>query len=160
MTKHVNTEIRRGRRKKEATGAPQEGATGRLTHRLPGARGFTPAVLLPAAAAWTDASAVGLSRAPASIPRRPGRAARFTSASAASRDGSRTALRTARRGARSAWTRHATGLAGPSRCSYPDRWTPEPLFASAPSPDMPLELATQSVVKTSGPDPSSARREG
>lgn len=63
--------------------------TRRLTHWLPGARGFAPSVLLPSATAWTDESAVGLSGAPASIPKRLGRAARFTRVSAASRIESR-----------------------------------------------------------------------
>jgi four helix bundle protein len=58
-------------------------------HRLPGARGLTPAVLLPDATAWTDPSAGGRRGAPASIPKRPGRAARFAGASAASRIASR-----------------------------------------------------------------------
>lgn len=58
-------------------------------HRLPGVRGLTPAVLLPVTAARTDPSAVGRPGAPASIPRRSGRTARFTGASAASRIASR-----------------------------------------------------------------------
>jgi hypothetical protein len=66
---------------------PKDG--GPSPHRLPGARGLTPSVLLPAAAARTDPSAVGRRGAPASIPKRPGRTARFTGASAASRIASR-----------------------------------------------------------------------
>ncbi len=44
----------------------------RLSHELPGVRGLAPAVLLPVATAWTDASAVGRLGAPASIPNRSG----------------------------------------------------------------------------------------
>ena len=57
--------------------------TGRPTHWLPGARGFTPAVLLPIAIRRLIGSALGRSGAPASIPQRLGRAARFAGAGAA-----------------------------------------------------------------------------
>ena len=99
----------------------------RPTLWLPGDRGFTPTVPLPAASAWPDSAAVRPTGAPASIPKRLGRAARFTSAGAASRPGRGPAPHTARRGATSTWTRHATGLAGPREVIHPDRQTPEAL---------------------------------
>ena len=57
--------------KKKAAPTPKSGKP--PTHELPGVRGFTPVVLLPAAAARTDSSAVGRRGAPASIPKRSGR---------------------------------------------------------------------------------------
>ena len=110
---------------------------GRLTRWLPGVRGFTPSVLLPLATAWTASPAVGRSGAPASIPTRPGLATWFTSAGAASRPGRGPASRTAHRGATSVWTRQRDWPRQSRRGDHPDRQTPEPLIASAPSPEFP-----------------------
>jgi hypothetical protein len=56
-------------------------------------------------------------------------------------------LRTAPRGARSGWMKHATGFTCPSRSDHQDRRVPEPLVASALSPDIPLELASKPPLK-------------
>src|SRR4051812_11854384 len=56
-------------------------------------------------------------------------------------------LRTAPRGAESGWVKHATGFTCPSRSDHRDQRTPEPLVASALSPDIPLELASRSPLK-------------
>ena len=82
---------------------------GRLARWLPGVRGFTPAVLLPVATAWTAPPAVGRTGAPASIPKQSGLTARFASAGAASQSGRGPTSRTAHRDATSVWTGHATG---------------------------------------------------
>lgn len=129
-------------------------------HWLPGARGFTPAVLLPEATAWTDAPAVGLLGAPASIPKRSGlgrkvhQCERCESDRVADRPFALHAEAPDRRG-------RGTRLASPVRAGVATRIAgrPKPLFASAPSPESPLGLATQGVVKTASPDPSPAQRE-
>jgi hypothetical protein len=147
---------RSSRHQSETAGQPVAGCPP-SPHRLPGARGLTPSVLLPAATAWTVASAGGQwglrLPSPSSLagPRgSPVRALRVGSRRGAT-------LRTARRGAASAWMRRATGLTCSGRSSYPDHRTPEPLIASAPSPEFPPELVTQGVVETENPDPSPAR---
>jgi len=114
-------------RKKKRGGPLTRRWTDRPTRWLPGVRGLTPSVLLHAATAWAASPAVGRTGAPASIPKRPGRAARFTGASAASQLGRGPASCTAHRGATSAWARHATGLACPGEVIHPDRRTPEAL---------------------------------
>jgi hypothetical protein len=121
------------RKKKRRPTHPKE--VDRPTRWLPGVRGFTPAVLLPIAAAWTAPSAVGRPGAPASIPKQHGLAARFASASAASRPGRGSASHTARRDATSAWTRHATGLVYPWEVITRIAGRPKPLIASAASPE-------------------------
>src|SRR5574341_266283 len=131
------------------------------SHWLPGARGFTPTVLLPSAAAWTDAPAVGLLGAPASIPRRQGlcrkvhQCERCDSDRVADRPFALRAEALDRRG-------RGTRLASPVRAGVATRIAgrPKPLIASAPSPESPLGLATQGVVKTASPDPSLAQRAG
>lgn len=123
--------------------------TGRPTHQLPGARGFTPTVLLPVAAAGPDAAAVGRTGAPASIPKRLGPAARFASAGAASQPGRGPASHAAHRGATSVWVRHATGLTDSRGVATRIDGRPKPLFASAPSPEFPRsEPVTQGVAET------------
>src|SRR5919106_3872711 len=117
---------------------------GGSAHRLPGAGGFTPSVLLPVATRWLMRRSVGRSRAPASIPKQPGRAARFTDVSAAGQIGSRT-------DPPHCTPRHYVGVGKardwphPSerRGVLPDRRTPEPLYASALSPDIPLGLVAK-----------------
>lgn len=121
----------------------------RPTRWLPGVRGLTPAVLLPTATAWAASPAVGRPGAPASIPKRPGRAARFTGAGAASQLGRGPASRTARRGATSAWARHATGLACSRGVITRIVGRPKPLYASASSPEFPSRATTQGVAETS-----------
>ncbi len=110
---------------------------------------MTPTVLLPAATAWAGSPAVGRPGAPASIPKRPGRAARFAGASAASQLGRGPASHTAHRGATSAWARHATGLACPGGVITRIVGRPKPLYASAPSPEFPSRATTQGVAETS-----------
>src|SRR5919112_5912230 len=56
-------------------------------------------------------------------------------------------LRTAPRGARSGWMKHATGFTCPSRSDHQDQRAPEPLIASALSPDIPLGLASRPTLK-------------
>jgi hypothetical protein len=103
-------------------------------------QGIYSLVLLPAATAWTVTPAGGHweLRLPspsdlAGSQGSPVRALRVGS-------GRGPTLRTARRGATSAWMRRATGLTCSSRGNCPDRRTPEPLIASAASPEFPLEL--------------------
>ena len=57
------------------------------------------------------------------------------------RSGRGPTVRTAPRGARSEWMKHATGFTCLSRGDHQDRREPEPLVASALSPDIPLEPA-------------------
>jgi hypothetical protein len=85
-----NGVVERGKPGGNRDGGPTLSGRPPSPHQLPGARGFTPAVLLPAATAWTASSAGGPRGAPASIPKQPGRAARFAGASAAIRIRSRT----------------------------------------------------------------------
>src|SRR3989441_1315340 len=82
---------------------------------------------------------VGRSRAPASIPKQPGRAARFTDVGATGQIGSRTDLPhcTSRHHVDVAGARDWPQLSEPERF-LPDRRPPEPLFASAASPEFPL----------------------
>ena len=60
-------------------------------------------------------------------------------------------VRTALRGAKSEWMKHATGFTCPSRGDHQDRREPEPLVASALSPDIPLEPARPAVTEARGP---------
>src|SRR4051812_35363533 len=46
-------------------------------------------------------------------------------------------VRTAPRGAKSGWMKHATGFTCPSRGDHQDRRKPKPLMASESSPDIP-----------------------
>jgi len=71
------------------------------------------------------------------------------------RSGRGPTFRTAHRGTTSAWMGHATGPNCPGQRGYlPDRRTPEPLFASAFSPEITARTSHASVVRTLGPDPS------
>src|SRR6266496_4587418 len=82
---------------------------------------------------------VGRTGAPASIPKQPGRAARFTDVSATGQIGSRTDLPhcTSRHHVDADRTRDWPYLSEPESL-LPDRRPPEPLFASAASPEFPL----------------------
>src|SRR3989442_2621501 len=82
---------------------------------------------------------VGRSRAPASIPKQPGRAARFTDVGATGQIGSRTDPPhcTSRHHVDVDEARDRPHLYEPESL-LPDRRSPEPLFASATSPDFPL----------------------
>src|SRR6266704_6329428 len=82
---------------------------------------------------------VGRTGAPASIPKQPGRAARFTNVGAAGQIGSRTDLPhcTSRHRVDVAGARDWPQLFEPERF-LPDRRPPEPFFASAASPEFPL----------------------
>lgn len=66
-------------------------------------------------------------------------------------------LRTARRGAGSAWTRHATGLADSSRSVHPDQRTPEPLVRRR-SPRNFRSNSPHRAWSRRSPDPSPVRR--
>src|SRR5438093_11496735 len=81
----------------------------------------------------------GRTGAPASIPKQPGRAARFTDVGATGQIGSRTDLPhcTSRHHVDEDRTRDWPYLSEPESL-LPDRRPPEPLFASAASPEFPL----------------------
>src|SRR5216683_586911 len=82
---------------------------------------------------------VGRTGAPASIPKQPGRAARFTDVGSAGQIGSRTDLPhcTSRHRVDVDRARDWPYLSEPESL-LPDRRPPEPLFASAASPEFPL----------------------
>src|SRR5712692_7361846 len=82
---------------------------------------------------------VGRTGAPASIPKQPGRAARFTDVGATGQIGSRTDLPhcTSRHQVDVDGARDRPLLSEPESL-LPDRQPPEPLFASAASPEFPL----------------------
>src|SRR5216117_2895292 len=82
---------------------------------------------------------VGRTGAPASIPKQPGRAARFADVGAAAQIGSRTDLPhcTSRHHVDVDEARDRPHLSEPESV-LPDRQPPEPLFASAASPEFPL----------------------
>src|SRR5437870_10443746 len=82
---------------------------------------------------------VGRTGAPASIPKQPGRAARFTDVGAAGQIGSRTDPPhcTSRHHVDVDEARDRPHLSEPESV-LPDRQPPEPLFASAASPEFPL----------------------
>src|SRR5437762_1564638 len=87
----------------------------------------------------TDSSIGRATGAPASIPKQPGRAARFTDVGAAGQIGSRTDLPhcTSRHRVDVDRARDWPYLSEPESL-LPDRRPPEPLFASAASPEFPL----------------------
>src|SRR5712691_5969674 len=82
---------------------------------------------------------VGRTEAPASIPKQPGRAARFTDVGATGQIGSRTDLPhcAPRHHVGADGTRDWPHLSEPESL-LPDRRPPEPLFASAASPEFPF----------------------
>src|SRR3989449_1684052 len=98
---------------------------------------------------------VGRTGAPASIPKQPGRAARFTDVGAAGQIGSRTDLPhcTSRHRVDVDRARDWPYLPEPESL-LPDRRPPEPLFASAVSPEFSSRPRLEGVVETPGPDPS------
>src|SRR5207302_5525222 len=102
-------------------------------------RGIAPSVLHPAAAGLLIRRSVGRTGAPASIPKQPGRAARFTKVGAAGQIALRTDLPhyTSRHRVAVAGARDLPPLSEPERF-LPDRRPPEPLFASASSPELAL----------------------
>ena len=74
------------------------------------------------------------------------------------RSGRGPTVRTALRGARSEWMKHATGFICLSRGDHQDRREPEPLVASAFSPDIPLEPARPAATVTRGPSTFPSKR--
>jgi hypothetical protein len=67
------------------------------------------------------------------------------------RSGRGPTFRTAPRGAKSGRMKHATGFTCPSRSDHQDLRVPEPLVASALSPDIPLGPACRSPLKRGVP---------
>src|SRR2546426_2183741 len=76
------------------------------------------------------------------------------------RSGRGPTVRTALRGARSERMKHATGFTCLSRGDHQDRREPEPLVASALSPDIPLKPTCQAVTVTRGLSTYLVRRVG
>jgi hypothetical protein len=74
------------------------------------------------------------------------------------RSGRGPTFRTAPRGARSGRMKHATGFTCSSRGDHQDQRVPEPLVASALSPDIPLEPAWLAVTVTRGLSTCPAQR--
>ena len=105
-------------------------------------QGIHSPVLLPAATAWTVTPAGG--HWELRLPSPSGLAGPQGSPVRALRVGSGRGptLRTAPRGARSEWVKHATGFTCSSRGDHQDQRRPEPLVASAFSPDIPLKPAS------------------
>src|SRR5438477_11702763 len=103
---------------------------------------------------------VGRTGAPASIPKQPGRAARFTDVGAAGQIGSRTDLPhcTSRHRVDVDRARDWPYLSAPESL-LPDRRPPERLFASAASPEFPLGPVLDASLRRQVPSLPSTPRE-
>lgn len=114
-------------------------------------RGLAPFVLLSVATHGLFIQ-VGHSEAPASIPRQPRRVAQFTNVSATGQIGSRTDLP-------HCTSRHHFDVARAARLApavrpgelLPDQRAPEPLVASAPSPEFPFGLGLKALLRRQVP---------